>query len=510
VVRRNIFQGNGTAGLQVNELSLPGYIGDYNLSADRYGVRTPVGIHDIIIADALFVGPAGPDGILGGVGAADDDFHLSQLAAGQSASSPAVDAGDVTAIAAGMEQLSTRTDGSPDISQVDLGYHYRGGDTQPTDKTLYVSPDGADTNTGLEPVRPLQTIGEALRRAGEGTRVQLAPGTYGEGGLRPGPRVTIIGSQSALAVIDAGGASTALDVREAGVSMTNVGITGATSAGVRVRGDSFQMMSCRVFANPDKGVFLSSGEDALIFNNLVYGNGNSGVVVGASSTSADGATIVQNTITDNGNRGITVGLSTAVPSTGAAIVNNIIAGNPRAGVEIGSGSAASLVVSHNCNSDGYSGVARPETDIAADPQLVASTGGDDMFFLSQVAAGQGTTSPCVDVGLASPRRLGLQATTTRTDGRGDTGTVDIGYHHQLPDLTGISLGEFVRSCAEDCGEKTGDCSGDGQVTVDELVLGVAIALGGQPAAECPSLDADGDGQVTVDELLTAVRNALDG
>jgi hypothetical protein len=57
---------------------------------------------------------------------------------------------------------------------------------------------------------------------------------------------------------------------------------------------------------------------------------------------------------------------------------------------------------------------------------------------------------------------------------------------------------------------TGDCSDDDQVTVDELLTGVSIALGALPVAQCLVLDVNGDGTVTVDELLEAVGNALTG
>jgi hypothetical protein len=57
---------------------------------------------------------------------------------------------------------------------------------------------------------------------------------------------------------------------------------------------------------------------------------------------------------------------------------------------------------------------------------------------------------------------------------------------------------------------TGDCSGNGTVTVDELVRGVNIALGTVASEECPGLDADGNLRVTVNELITAVTNALGG
>lgn len=56
----------------------------------------------------------------------------------------------------------------------------------------------------------------------------------------------------------------------------------------------------------------------------------------------------------------------------------------------------------------------------------------------------------------------------------------------------------------------GDCSEDGTVTVDELVRGVAIALGNATLDTCTAMDRSGDGSVTVDELIAAVNNALDG
>jgi hypothetical protein len=56
----------------------------------------------------------------------------------------------------------------------------------------------------------------------------------------------------------------------------------------------------------------------------------------------------------------------------------------------------------------------------------------------------------------------------------------------------------------------GDCNGDGQVTVNELILGVNIALGSQPASVCTAIDINGDGTVTINELIAAVTRALNG
>lgn len=52
----------------------------------------------------------------------------------------------------------------------------------------------------------------------------------------------------------------------------------------------------------------------------------------------------------------------------------------------------------------------------------------------------------------------------------------------------------------------GDCVGDAQVTIDELLTMVNIALG--YPGNCPAGDANHDGQITVDEILAAVNNAL--
>ncbi len=55
---------------------------------------------------------------------------------------------------------------------------------------------------------------------------------------------------------------------------------------------------------------------------------------------------------------------------------------------------------------------------------------------------------------------------------------------------------------------TGDCDGDGRVSVNELVIGVNIALGSLALADCPPFDRDGDAKVEINELLAAVGFAL--
>lgn len=56
----------------------------------------------------------------------------------------------------------------------------------------------------------------------------------------------------------------------------------------------------------------------------------------------------------------------------------------------------------------------------------------------------------------------------------------------------------------------GDCNGNGAVTVDELIRGVAISLGTQPLSACPPFDATGNGLISIDELVTGVNIAVHG
>ena len=55
----------------------------------------------------------------------------------------------------------------------------------------------------------------------------------------------------------------------------------------------------------------------------------------------------------------------------------------------------------------------------------------------------------------------------------------------------------------------GDCDGSGDVTINELLTLVNIALG-NAATACPAGDRNHDGSITIDELLAAVNAALNG
>jgi hypothetical protein len=54
----------------------------------------------------------------------------------------------------------------------------------------------------------------------------------------------------------------------------------------------------------------------------------------------------------------------------------------------------------------------------------------------------------------------------------------------------------------------GDCDSSQNVSINELVLSVNIALDRAPLSTCINVDRDGSGLVTIDELVASVNNAL--
>ncbi len=56
----------------------------------------------------------------------------------------------------------------------------------------------------------------------------------------------------------------------------------------------------------------------------------------------------------------------------------------------------------------------------------------------------------------------------------------------------------------------GDCNGDGEVGISELITMVNIALGNASISTCLAGDANNDGQIEINEIIQAVNNALNG
>jgi parallel beta-helix repeat protein len=164
---------------------------------------------------------------------------------------------------------------------------------------------------------------------------------------------------------------------------------------------------------------------ATLFNNLLYGNtavgSGGGIYVFNSDLTVTGNTLAGNAALNGGGLG--------VQDATVIVSNSIHWGNTPSAIYVNSGADPS--VSWSDVEGGYTG----SGNIDADPLFVTGPEGD--YCLSQVAAGQGADSPCVDVGFGQAANscitlpggdLCMDQLSTRTDQGYDSGQVDMGFH----------------------------------------------------------------------------------
>ena len=126
-IRDNLLSNTAGVGLRVDTAGVRllhnGFFADaQEMDPETYILSQCAGCAFNVVLDPSYVKPAGNDGIRGGLGWADDDFRLSQTAAGQAVQSQAVDAGSLNVDEIGPVG-STAIDGSPDGGVLDLGVH---------------------------------------------------------------------------------------------------------------------------------------------------------------------------------------------------------------------------------------------------------------------------------------------------------------------------------------------------------------------------------------------------
>jgi hypothetical protein len=110
--------------------------------------------------------------------------------------------------------------------------------------------------------------------------------------------------------------------------------------------------------------------------------------------------------------------------------------------------------------------------------------------LSNVQASQGAV-----VVVATPTPTSTPAATATPTASATSSRTATGTHTPTP--------ETPSPCP-------GDCDGSREVTIDELVLLVNIALENRSLSSCPAGDRNNDGTVTIDEIVAAVVVALEG
>jgi hypothetical protein len=288
------------------------------------------------------------------------------------------------------------------------------------------------------------TIQDALYAVAAGDTVVVRPGTYVEYGINflgkdltlvseAGPEQTVIDAMGLGSVVEFQGAETAAAVLD---GFTITGGKRWDGGGISIVADPLNVPSsptiqnCIIEGNTGDGggggMNIAGGSSSVVRNCLIQDNvttyyHGAGVVIFDSTPVFESCTIRNNTAAGQGG-------AFAVWNQGSDLYLNgcILQGNsPRNIDRIGMTGAVGVLAEYSlCQGDGPkfwfgTGCIDDDARFAAGPQ------GD--AYLSQVAAGQALDSPCLDAG--DPARAAYG--TTRTDGRPDTGALDIGYHHAL-------------------------------------------------------------------------------
>ncbi|GIW39870.1 MAG: hypothetical protein KatS3mg076_0447 [Candidatus Binatia bacterium] len=314
---------------------------------------------------------------------------------------------------------------------------------------FYVAPGGNDDGDGLAPERAFRTIGRAATSANPGDTIVVAPGIYTEGNLEP----RAFGHVSFLA--DFSGTMTGADPGHVVVDATGFDTGFRISGKLKVRVDGFVILGPQfgvhvksgsdgslvqnniVTACERHGIYVQDSKNVVVFNNLVYKNGENGILVTGNVAGSPGAWVVHNTVYGNAGRGIFFS-GTTIGSPGGRVLNNVLQGNAVAGIQVNEVSRPGFLGAGNVSADRFpTGTPVDATDRRVEdvgfadsaPKVGGLMFASDRFELAQRSSGQAFDSPAVDAGVDFARRLRLTRGTTRTDGRWDRSWADAGFHY---------------------------------------------------------------------------------
>jgi len=255
------------------------------------------------------------------------------------------------------------------------------------------------------------------------------------------------------------------------------------------------------------GAIFNSGTLAVANSSFVS---NRAATVGGGIYSESGSlTIVNSTFTGNGARGggVVPPAQAGGAIFGSAALRNTIVANSIEGSNCRIPPGSSIIDGGHNLDDGESCGFMPangslsDTDPQLDPAGLQDNGGPTQTVALctgvDVPAGCPAASPAVDGG---DQVVCAMAPVHNLDQRG--------YVRPGGDYTQCSIGAYEADATlPAC---IGDCNESGRVTVDELVMGVNIALSTATLDQCQAFDCDGTGEVTVDCLVAAVDGAVNG
>ncbi|MBN1917847.1 MAG: hypothetical protein JW889_08065, partial [Verrucomicrobia bacterium] len=382
-----------------------------------------------------------------------------------------------------------------------------GGGPIRTAPVIHVNVAAAGPGSGT-PSDPYPTIQAGLTAAPTGSVVLVAKGTYkgaGNVGLsfngkpvrlksKSGPQAAIIDGEGVNQVFSftmGEGPGTIVDgfTIQNGAAIDGGGIYALASSPMIT---NCVIQSCTA-TNGGGGIYSGGGGGgaAIISNCLITGN----TATTGGGVCADGSSVMILNSTLSGNAATTGG-GVYINNSMSFLTDAIAWGNSATnGHELALDSTANPSTLTVRFSDVMGGIAEAYvatgctldldgSNINQDPLFVA--GLLHGYYLSQIAAGQGTDSPCLDAGGGTAAALGLAARSTRTDGVGDAGQVDMGYHAAYPlQITDVYWDQVNANVVI---EFTTDASGAYEVqTVDAAQYGDGLAFNPVAFIGAPSI-----------------------
>lgn len=153
-------------------------------------------------------------------------------------------------------------------------------------------------------------------------------------------------------------------------------------------------------------------------------------------------------------------------------------------------------------------------DVSGDglPDLVLNVMGGDGLDNHLVDAGDAYVLDAVELTHAAGREVVATRTPTLTPTVTPTpvATSTATSTSNVPTATATPSSITTASVTPSVGTCAGDCDGGGEVSIDELIRAVRIALGELPASACTAVDTDASGTADIGELVAAVARSLSG
>ncbi len=210
--------------------------------------------------------------------------------------------------------------------------------------------------------------------------------------------------------------------------------TALRGAGIYLNNSSSTISDCIIVDNnagDDGGaVYISGTGSPSVVNCLATGNSaehGGAIFVTSASPQVMNCTLDRNTGVSFGGGIYSMGNASATVTD--CIISNSLTGHGVYDLDASSVSTVQYCDVWNNQAGEYGGSAVAGTGCSsADPNFVVGMTGE--HYLSQIASGQGSDSPCLNAGSSTAINLGMDDRTTRTDQVFDTGQVDVGYHYE--------------------------------------------------------------------------------